>query len=271
MTRFYQQEFPNVSDIVIVKITNLSETEVHVEIQGYEKPGYIQRKYLVSADRKTRRKPLSKLVSVGNIFPAQVLEFDSNGNITLSKLHVDSEDVEGAMTEWDREKWANSIMKQISIKADIELQELYNTLGWSMQNNLGVLRHFLQQSCMMTAFEGLHDLDIIDYPPCIENALRPVIHGILEKMFRKEKQVVFAEVEIVSVYGIDTLKQAVATALADTDIIIRSVSAPIYRMELGSYAPDETASDIESVISNLCKMDCLRVSVKTPPQISIAE
>lgn len=221
MIKFYEDEYPQLLDIVIVVVDDLGETEAVVNVQGYNKMGWIQRKQLVKPSKKSRRKPLHKLVSIGDTFPAKVLTFENNGGMTLSRIEVSDDECADAMELWKREQRAMSIMNQISHQTDIELAELYREFGWALQDEFGYT---------MDGFESIRAHNV--FPDYINTRYHTIIAKILERVFKPENVTVSSTFQAQSLLGVGHLSEILTSILENTNASIRTVAPPTYRIEL---------------------------------------
>ena len=73
------------------------------------------------------------LWQVGRQEPVMVLRVDKEkGYIDLSKRRVAAEDIAACEERYNKSKMVHSIMRHVAETAGVDLEPLYNTVGWPL-------------------------------------------------------------------------------------------------------------------------------------------
>lgn len=233
MIRLYRDE-PQVGDVVIVQVNDISETEVQVALQGYDNIfGWIQRKQLVRNHKKTKRKPLAKLVHVGMEFPAQITD-TSNGNITLSKLRLSDEEIETELDEWNREQMALKCMTDVAQQLQIDTSSVYSAFGWDLQSEYGTL---------MDALEFMNQEYI---PDIVDEQYKNALSEAIAKLFAPDTSIVHRQVTVSSLVDVNDLKCRFKKALEGLPASIRVVAPPVYDIVADAVTCDIVSERLKS-------------------------
>jgi len=134
-SRMYENEYPDVGDIVYVKVKSVSNTGAYVSLLEYND---IEGMILMSDLSRRRVKCVSKLLSVNKTLFVSVIRVDKvRGYVDVSKKVVDASDIPIAEEKWNKSKLVHAVFKQMSLQTKIDLLELYTTIGWPLYTEYG--------------------------------------------------------------------------------------------------------------------------------------
>lgn len=105
---FYGKEFPNVGDIVVIKVVRADEVFYEVELLEYG--GIIGNMMMADVSRRLTSK-VTRGMRIGKQMVVEVTAVDLvKKYIDVSKKHVDADDVEAAMDKYKKAQVVNSIV-----------------------------------------------------------------------------------------------------------------------------------------------------------------
>ena len=133
--RMYEQEFPEVDDLVMVTVRQIADMGAYVTLLEYnDAEGMV----LLSELSRRRIRSVYRLIRVGKNEVVVVLRVDKEkGYIDLSKKRVSPEEVERFEEKYNKSKAVHSIMKHVAEKVDMDLEVLYRTVGWPLYRAFG--------------------------------------------------------------------------------------------------------------------------------------
>lgn len=133
--RFYENQYPEVEEVVIVNVKNIAEMGAYVSLLEYEG---IEGMILLSELSRRRIRSIPKLIRVGKNEAVMVLRVDKEkGYIDLSKRRVSAEDIAAAELRYTKAKTVHSVLRHTAQTLDIPLKFLYETIGWPLYRKFG--------------------------------------------------------------------------------------------------------------------------------------
>jgi len=131
--RFYEAEFPELEDVVVVQVKRIVDMGAYVNLLEYNgKEGMM----LLSELSKRRIRSVSKLLRVGRTEICMILRVDKEkGYIDLSKRRVDPEDATMKEEAFAKAKAVHGIMRHVAAMHEIEVEELCKKVSWPLYNN----------------------------------------------------------------------------------------------------------------------------------------
>jgi translation initiation factor 2 subunit 1 len=133
--RMYEQKYPDVDDLVMVKVRHITEMGAYVTLLEYD---HIEGMILLSELSRSRFRSVNQLIRVNRMEVVTVLRVDTEkGYIDLSKRRVQQEDLAKMETKWNKSKTVHSIMRQVAKNCDVDLEELYIRFGWPLYKQYG--------------------------------------------------------------------------------------------------------------------------------------
>jgi translation initiation factor 2 subunit 1 len=231
--RMYENQFPEVNDLVMVTVQQVAEMGAYVTLLEYNN---IEGMVLLSELSRRRIRSVQRLVRVGKNEVVIVLRVDKEkGYIDLSKRRVSPEDVEKFEDKFNKSKTVHSIMRHVAEKLDIELEDLYRRVGWPLYKKFG---HAYD------AFKlAINDPELlwtsIEEP--IEESIRKELSLNIVRRLTPQKIKLRSDFEVVcfGYEGIDAVKAALkegeSVSTDEMPIKIRLVAPPLYVMQTSSY------------------------------------
>jgi len=132
MMKWYKDS-PEEGDYVVVTISDVDKNSAYASLEEY--PG---QKGLIHISEVSRSwvQDITKELSEGEKTVAQVVEKD-DGSISLSLKRVNDKQKKDAMARWNKEKKAEKFFDQLADKLDMEKDEVYEEIGFKMQEEFG--------------------------------------------------------------------------------------------------------------------------------------
>jgi len=198
--RMYENKFPEVDDLVMVRVKSIDEMGAYVSLLEYNN---IEGMILLSELSRRRIRSIGKLLRVGRQETVVVLRVDKDkGYIDLSKRRVSPEEIVQCEEKFTKSKTVHSIMRHIAEIMHQNLEELYVKFGWPLYKKFG------------HAFDGfkkaIADPDSIfqgvDFTPDLKDAFVKIIQRRLAPQPTKIR----ADLEVTCFHyeGIDAIKEA---------------------------------------------------------------
>lgn len=253
--RMFLNEFPSVGDIVMAKVTSVSDSGAECElleyacIEAYLSPGEVSKK---------KSKNIKKVLRVGKLEPLQVITVDKERNyIDLSKRYLNQSDIDDCNDRFQKSKFVQSLFCRISETQHHPLLKLLSDFTWPLnecedyrdayealeictkkQILLGQLPLFTDKSVNFTTSE----FDTIQYElkKALDHRLKP-----------KEQSIeALIQVNCFSRHGIDAIKAALLAGkkCGTTDhplVVVTSADGP---KNVGTYAIRTKTYDEEEAI-----------------------
>jgi len=128
--RFYEAEFPELEDVVVVQVKRIVDMGAYVSLLEYEnKEGMM----LLSELSKRRIRSVAKLLKVGRTEIVMVVRTDQDkGYVDLSKRRVDPDDFNAKEEQFARAKGVHGIMRHVAQTHDIPVNELCSKASWPL-------------------------------------------------------------------------------------------------------------------------------------------
>jgi len=259
--RFYEAEFPEVEEIVMVQVVRIVEMGAYVTLLEYDgREGMM----LLSELSKRRIRSVSKLLRVGRIEVCLVLRVDKEkGYIDLSKRRVAPEDATAKEEAFARAKTIHGIMRHVASNSEIDVIDLCGKICWPLYKKYqdayeAFRRH---SSGDINVWE---ELDFSSPGEDLTDKKEKIIAVIEQDLRRKlvqQMQRVRAKVEVsCSEYeGIDAIREALTKGFEaskeDCEIKIKLIAHPLFVLTcmcrdkvLGLATVDEAVQKIKESI-----------------------
>lgn len=248
--RFYPNIYPNIGDIVAVRIIDIDSTIgiVHTELIEY---GGINGNLVFAEISRKRIRSIKDHIKINQIDYLEVLHTNENGgNIDLSKKNVQSKDIELCKQKLYQAKQIDNILRKIALTHDISLQNLYQHIIWKMDNPFNIFQKIAR--CHLTD----NYFDYFDYPNL--DIVKSLTSVIKDKFYISTVEI-RAQIDIRSYYaGIDSIKDAIKAGLECQDennkITIKLISSPFYLIIITSNNEENGKSTIYKVIQSIKKL-----------------
>merc|ERR1712159_852556 len=229
--RFYENEFPEVEDVVIVEVMQIADMGAYLQLLEYNNTeGMI----LLSELSRRRIRSINKLIKVGRNEVVVVLRVDQEkGYIDLSKRRVSPEDVERHEVKYSKAKTVHSIMRHCAETLEVDLEPLYTQFGWPLAKKYGHTYDAFAKAITdeEEVFGGLE----------IAPQVREILMTQIKRRLAPQAVKVRADFEVTcfSYEGIDAIKAALiageeAGSTEDLKVQIRLIAPPLYVMMTSS-------------------------------------
>jgi len=219
-------EWPEVGDLVIATVVNITSYGVYVRLDEYDKEGLLH----VSEVASRWVRNVRDYVREGQKVVLKVLRVQAaKGQVDLSRRRVTKRDKKEKLLSWKKDRKAESLLRTAAEKLNISFEEAYEKAGALIENAFGDLHQGLEK----TAKDGvdvLLELGIDnDLAVTLEEIAKEKIQislvnvkGILELQNPKPKGVLIIK---------DTLKHAKEVGESEgADVSVYLVSPPNYRI-----------------------------------------
>ncbi|KAJ1917726.1 hypothetical protein H4219_003038 [Mycoemilia scoparia] len=222
--RFYRNKFPKPDDVVMVKVTQISEIGAYVVLEEYNE---ISGMILSSELSRRRIRSIQKMVRVGRRDVALVLRVDEEkGYIDLSKKNVTEEDRTKCTEKFEKSRTVHSILRNVAANTDADLEQLYEGFVWDLYDKYG----HAYDAFKIAVTEPDTVLKGFDIDPVVKAELLKHIGRRLTPQPVKIR----SDIEITNYTydGIEAIKTAIRAGLKfstkEIDIKVRLISPPLF-------------------------------------------
>lgn len=133
--RFYENQYPEVDDVVVVKVISIAEMGAYVHLVEYNN---IEGMILLSELSRRRIRSINKLIRIDRIEYVVVLRVDKEqGYIDLSKRRVSTEEIRKCEEKVSKARAVNSILRHVAEICQIDLERLYEQTAWLLAKQYG--------------------------------------------------------------------------------------------------------------------------------------
>ncbi|GFR33610.1 eukaryotic translation initiation factor 2 subunit 1 [Trichonephila clavata] len=228
--RFYAQKYPEVEDVVMVKVHSIAEMGAYVSLLEYNN---IEGMILLSELSRRRIRSINKLIRVGRDECVVVIRVDKDkGYIDLSKRRVSSEDSEKCEEKYAKARAVNSILRHVAevlkYETDEELENLYMKTAWHFDEK------FTKEASSYDIFKhAVNDPSILD--ECdLDPETKSTLLANIKRRLTPQAVRIRADIEVAcyGYDGIDAVKEALREGIKcskeDMDIKINLIAPPVY-------------------------------------------
>mmetsp|Transcript_17725 Transcript_17725/g.21509 ORF Transcript_17725/g.21509 Transcript_17725/m.21509 type:complete len:315 (+) Transcript_17725:124-1068(+) len=225
--RFYEQEYPEVDECVMVLVKNIADMGAYVELVEYNN---IEGMILLSELSRRRIRSINKLIRVGKMEVAMVMRVDKEkGYIDLSRRRVTPEDVVKCDERYSKGKAVNSIMRNIAETTGQKLLTLNEKIAWPLGKKPFKTTHeaFRMAISDPDAVFGKLDIDKVT----LDKLLTVIRRKLTPQPIRIRADI---EVTCFAEEGIDAIREALlageAASTKEVPIKIKLIAPPLYVM-----------------------------------------
>ncbi|CAA9986392.1 eukaryotic translation initiation factor 2 alpha subunit, putative [Plasmodium knowlesi strain H] len=222
--RFYEKKFPEVDDLIMVKVNRIEDMGAYVSILEYnDMEGMI----LMSELSKRRFRSVNKLIRVGRHEVVLVLRVDSQkGYIDLSKRRVSPKDILKCEEHFSKSKKVHQTVRHVAQKHNMTVEELNRIAIWPLYKKYGHALDALKEATVNpeAVFKG------IELNEDVKNSLMADIQLRLAAQALKLRGRI--DVWCFSYEGIDAVKEALKKGKEvsndEVSINIKLIAPPQY-------------------------------------------
>jgi translation initiation factor 2 subunit 1 len=245
--RMYEERYPEVDQTVMVQVKSIAEMGAYVSLLEYDG---VEGMILLSELSRRRIRSVNKLIRVGRQEAVVVLRVDKEkGYIDLSKRRVTPEEIEKLDVKWNKSKTVHSIMRQVSSRVHIPVEELQRQIAWPLYKKFGHAYNAfkLAVSDPEPVFEGL------DITP----AVRAELMKQIDRRLTPQAVKIRADVEVTcfKYEGIDAVKDALLEGLKlsteDFPMSIKLIAPPLYVISTVSLDREEGVALVKRVCDTI--------------------
>ncbi|ODN97932.1 hypothetical protein I350_07568 [Cryptococcus amylolentus CBS 6273] len=266
MPRFYENNYPEVDQLVMVQVQSIEDMGAYVKLLEYDN---IEGMILLSELSRRRIRSVQKLIRVGRNEVVVVMRVDPDkGYIDLSKRRVSAEEVVKCEEQYEKGKAVDSIVTQVAKKGGVTPESLYEKIAWPLHRQYGHAYEAFKLS--------ISEPDVVFGPLGLDDeTLTDLRAGIARRLTPKPVKVrADIEVKCFSYAGIDAIKRALtageAVSTAEVPIKVRLVAPPLYVMSTTSTDKNGAIELMEKavdVISESIKADKGDITIKMKPKV----
>ena len=249
---FKKQEWPEVGDLVIATIQDVTDFGAYVKLDEYDKRGLLH----ISEISSSRIRNIRDFVREGQKVVLKVLRVDiEKGHIDVSLRRVTKREKIEKIMFWKRERKAETLLRGVAEKTGLSLDEVYEKVGVPMEREYGLYEGFEK-----VVKEGVAALTKIGIPEELAATVAEIGKERMRVPMVKVKGTV--ELRCMKPKGVKIIKDAflnVKKAEKSRDVKLRFyvVAAPKYCIEVmaENYKRAEAVLQkvAENVVSNVAK------------------
>jgi len=260
--RFYQREYPNLEDLVVVQVLKIDDKSgVYVSLLEYDnKEAMIN----IGEVSKRRIRSLAKLLRVGSTEICMVVSVDEEkGYINLSKKRVAAEDCAPTQDSFAKAKAVHGVMQHVAQSNDIPVEELCSKVSWPLTDKFGHALDMFKKHINSEDDAWQHvdfsgpGLDLSDRKEKLQKDIETVLQRrLLASVLRLQAK---CEVSCSAYEGIDAVKAALMQGFKaskeECEVSIKLIAHPVFALscmcrdkEAGVKVLDEAMAYIQKAI-----------------------
>ena len=246
--RYYEREFPEVEDLVMVQVNRIEDHGAYVSLLEY---GNLEGLILVSELSKRRIRSISKLVRVGQIQCCAVMRVEK-GNVDLSKKKVRSDEARLFEAKFANAKSVHSLMRHVASHHTIAVAEVCRSISWPVSvftcclmfqiyRQYGNAHEALRRVASGTGDDVLRFLNDNSKQA---TAFEAVLLDIVRRKLTPQPVKIRCDVEVscFNYKGVDAVKNALilgkSSSNSEATVSIRLVAPPQYMISTQTFQKD---------------------------------
>jgi translation initiation factor 2 subunit 1 len=249
---FKKQEWPEVGDLVIATVQEVTDFGAYVKLDESDKRGLLH----ISEISSSWIRNIRDFIREGQKVVLKVLRVDiEKGHIDLSLRRVTKRERIEKIMFWKRERKAETLLRSIAEKTSLSLEEVYEKAGTPMEKEYGLYEGFER-----AVKEGKSALTKIGVPEEIATAIAEIAKERMHVPMVKVKGIV--ELRCMKPKGVKIIKEAFLNAKKaeksrEAKLRFYVIAAPKYCVEVmaENYKQAEAVLQkvAENVVSNVVK------------------
>ena len=223
-------EWPEVGDFVIATIQKITDYGSYVTLDEYNKQGLLHRSEVSSGWVRNIR----DFVREGQKTVLKVLRVDpEKGHIDLSLKRVSRSEKREKVMSWKKERKADGLLRSVSEKLKLPIEEVYEKAGTIIENKFGGLYDGLER----TARAGPAVLLEAGVPENLATAITEVAKERIKLSLVRVKGTL--QLQCMKPNGVIILREALLSAQEiekppEASVRVYSVSPPKYHIEVSA-------------------------------------
>jgi len=251
--RMYENEYPEVDDLVMVRVTRVTEIGAYVNLLEYNnKEGII----LLSNLSRKRIRSVNRHVRVGKIEVLQVLRVDSEkGYIDLSKKLIQKDDIVKCQERFKKAKTVHSILSRVAQNNSFPLLQLYEKIGWPLTRLMKEKSPLDELAHCQDAFQLIVQDESLLAPYDIPEEVKAELLKVVKHRLAIHPVKVQADIEVTcfTYEGIEAVKPALQAGLdkgneQEFPVKIQLFSTPLYLVYIITPDKDQGIHTLEKMI-----------------------
>jgi len=249
---FKKQEWPEVGDLVIATIQDVTDFGAYVQLDEYDKRGLLH----ISEISSSWIRNIHNFIREGQKVVLKVLRVDiEKGHIDVSLRRVTKREKIEKIMFWKRERKAETLLRDVAEKTGLSLDEVYEKAGAPMDREYGLYEGFEK-----VVKEGVVALTKIGVPEELATTIAEIGKERMHVPMVKVKGIV--ELRCMKPTGVKIIKEAFLNAKKteksrEAKLRFYVVAAPKYCVEVmaENYKNAEAVLQkvAENVVSNVAK------------------
>lgn len=223
--RFYENQYPDIEEVVMVNVRNIAEMGAYVTLLEYNN---IEGMILLSELSRRRIRSVNKLIRVNRNEVVMVLRVDKEkGYIDLSKRRVSPEDIQKCEDRFNKAKAVHRVLRQVAEQKKLVLKTLYHQVGWPLYKKYG---HCYDAFKLVLTEQD----DIFCGMSNVETETRETLVDYIKKRLAPQPIKVRCDVEVTcfTYEGIDAVRDSLMAGqtigTTETPIKMKLIAPPMY-------------------------------------------
>jgi len=222
-----KQEWPEVGDLVIATVQDVTDFGAYVKLDEYDKKGLLH----ISEISSSWIRNIRDFIREGQKIVLKVLRVDiEKGHIDLSLRRVTKRERIEKIMFWKKDRKAENLLRGVAEKTGLSFEEAYEKAGAPMEKEYGLYDGFER-----AAKEGISALTKIGVPEEIATAIAEIAKERMHVPMVKVKGIV--ELRCMKPKGVKIIKEAFLNAKKaeksrDAKLRFYVVAAPKYCIEV---------------------------------------
>lgn len=182
-------------------------------------------------------------VKVGKQYVAKVVKIDEGKNfVNLSLKRVSRRDEKEKLNSFRKEQRSEKVLEQAAKELNKSLDQAYTEVGFLLQEKFGELSVALE--------EGRKSKDVL--LKILPKEWAEALFDTIQKTFKEKEIKLKAELELISYAkdGIEEIKK-ILEEIEKSDLSVKYISAPKYRVEKKTTDPKSTEKKIKEVLEKV--------------------
>lgn len=264
--RFYENQFPEPEEVVMVNVTDIGEMGAYVTLLEYDN---IEGMILLSELSRRRIRSINKLVRVNRTEVVMVIRVDKEkGYIDLSKRRVDPEDVQKCEERYNKAKAVHSVCRHVADQKKMRLEDMYTKVGWPLYKKYG---HAYDAFKIALGDSGEDIFEGIE----VDDEIKNLLVTYVKRKLAPQPVKIRADIEVTcfTYEGIDAIREALIAGenrgSSDVPVRIKLIAPPMYVMTSMTLDKDlgiETLNAAIEVITSTIKAKGGSLDVKMAPK-----
>jgi len=228
--RFYENEFPILGEIVMVKVVSLNDYCAFVSLLEYNcLKGAIQ--FTELSSKRIRTTP-HKILAVGKMEPLSVIRIDVEKKyIDLTRKNISKDEIRKCNERWTIARTLHSIASHIvEVRNEILIDDVYNNLIFPLWKSERYENPLFFFEAVLSDFSKLDSFNISQ--SLKETLIKDISHRLAKNTIKVQAII---EMTCFTAEGVDAIIPALrAGRNADQNIHISIISAPLYAISINN-------------------------------------